>query len=101
MTFHSIERLGPPFLSVSELGLVIQRDGELLVRNSEVKLLFFLQAACVQEIEGVGIFPMKAGDICVVPRTCRQHYRKAKASDSARIHVLKISFGIPPLPASG
>lgn len=99
MTFHSIERLGRPFASVSELGLVIPRGGELLVPNAEAKLLFFLQAECVQEIEGVGVFPMKAGDICVVPRTCRQHYRQARPADSARIHVLKIALSVPPLPA--
>lgn len=54
MIFHSIERLGAPFASVSELGLVIAHDSELLVRNDERKLLFFLQADCEQEIEGFG-----------------------------------------------
>jgi hypothetical protein len=101
MIFHSIERLGAPFASVSELGLVIPQDGELLVRNAEVKLLFFLQADCLQEIEGVGTFPVKTGDICVVPRTCLQHYRQIAAKDSARLHVLKISLSPPPLPALG
>ena len=100
MTFNSIERLGLPFASVSELGLVIPSGGELLVRNSEVKLLFFIQAECQQKVEGSGIFQIKAGDICVVPRTCRQHYCKVKPGDSARIHVLKISFAIAPLPVS-
>ncbi|MBC7369312.1 MAG: helix-turn-helix transcriptional regulator [Undibacterium sp.] len=101
MTFHSIERLGHPFASVSELGLVIPRDSEMLVRNPEVKLLFFLQAECEQEIDGVGRFPMKAGDICVVPRLCLQHYRLVRPRDLPRIHVLKISLGLPPLPAPG
>lgn len=101
MIFHSIERLGTPFTSVSELGLVIAQGGELLVRNAEVKLLFFLQADCAQEIEGVGTFPVKTGDICVVPRICRQHYRQTAAKDSSRIHVLKISLSPPPLPARG
>jgi AraC-like DNA-binding protein len=101
MIFHSIERLGAPFASVSELGLVIPQDGEMLVRNAEVKLLFFLQADCLQEIEGVGTFPVKTGDICVVPRTCLQHYRQIAAKDSARLHVLKISLSPPPLPALG
>ena len=73
-------------------------QSRLLVR---VKLLFFIQAACVQEIDAVGTFPMKAGDICVVPRTCRQHYRRTKIGDSARIHVLKISLRVPALPAPG
>jgi AraC-like DNA-binding protein len=99
MIFHSIERLGPPFTSVSELGLVIAHAGEMLVRNDEVKLLFFLQADCEQEIEGFGTFPVKTGDICVVPRICRQHYRQVAAKDSARVHVLKISLSPPPLPA--
>ena len=101
MIFHSIERLGAPFASVSELGLVIANDSELLVRNDEMKLLFFLQADCEQEIEGFGTFPVRTGDICVVPRTCRQHYRQTGAKDSARIHALKISFSLPPLPAPG
>jgi len=101
MIFHSIEQLGRPFLSVSELGLVIPRPGELLVKNEEVKLLFFLQADCVQEIEGCGKFTMQAGDICVVPRSCRQHYRLAEARHSPRLHVLKISLKLPPLPAPG
>jgi len=101
MIFHSIERLGTPFTSVSELGLVIAHAGEMLVRNDEMKLLFFLQADCEQEIEGFGAFPVKTGDICVVPRTCRQHYRQTGAKDSARIHVLKISLSPPTLPAPG
>jgi len=101
MIFHSIERLGSPFASVSELGLVIAHAGEMLVRNDEVKLLFFLQADCEQEIEGFGTFPVKTGDICVVPRICRQHYRQVAAKDSARVHVLKISLSPPPLPAFG
>jgi AraC-like DNA-binding protein len=86
---------------VSELGLVIARDGEFLVRNAEVKLLFYLQVDCLQEIDGVGSFTMKSGDICVVPRTCRQHYRLEKTSHSTRIHALKISFNVPPLSAPG
>ena len=101
MIFHSTERLGPPFTSASELGLVIAQGGELLVRNAEVKLLFFLQADCEQEIEGVGAFPVKTGDITVVPRTCVQRYRQVAARDSARLHVLKISLSPPPLPALG
>ena len=101
MIFHSIERLGPPFTSVSELGIVIAHEGELLVHNDETKLLFFLQADCEQTIEGVGAFPMKTGDICVVPRTCIQRYRQTSAKDSARLHVLKISLSPPPLPAPG
>jgi AraC-like DNA-binding protein len=101
MIFHSIEQLGKPFVSVSELGLVIPRHGELLVNNNEVKVLFFIQADCNQEIEAFGTFPVKAGDICVVPRTCRQHYRQAGPGQSERIHVLKISLKLPPLPAPG
>jgi len=101
MTFHSIERLGRPFVSVSELGLVIPKESAMLVRNDEVKLLFFLQADCRQEIEGVGAFTMKTGDICVVPCICRQHYRQNGTPNSARIHVLKISLSLPPLPAPG
>jgi AraC-like DNA-binding protein len=101
MIFHSIERLGAPFASVSELGLVIPQDGEMLVRNTEVKLLFFIQSHCVQEIDGLGTFLVKTGDICVVPRTCLQHYRQIAAKDSARLHVLKISLSPPPLPALG
>jgi len=101
MIFHSIERLGAPFTKVSELGLVIAHGGEMLVCNEEVKLLFFLQADCEQEIEGYGAFPVKTGDICVVPRICRQHYRQTGAKDSARLHVLVISFSPPPLPALG
>lgn len=101
MIFHSIERLGPPFTSVSELGLVIAHSGEMVVRNDEMKLLFFLQADCEQEIEGFGTFPVKTGDICVVPRICQQHYRQVAAKDSARVHVLKISLSPPPLPALG
>jgi AraC-like DNA-binding protein len=101
MIFHSIERLGAPFTSVSELGLVIADGSELLVRNTETKLLFFLQADCEQEIEGVGVFPVKTGDICVVPRRCIQHYRQTTAKDSARIHVLKMFLSPPALPAPG
>ncbi len=101
MTFHSIEQLGRPFASVSELGLVIPKQSALHVRNDEVKLLFFLQADCRQEIDGVGAFAMKGGDICVVPRACRQHYLQTNAPNSARLHVLKISLSLPPLPAPG
>ncbi len=97
MMFHSIERLGRPFTSVSEIGLVIPRDGEVAVTNAEVKLLFYLQINCRHEIEHVGSFAMQAGDIFVVPRHCRQHYRRDQAGQSARIHALKISFSIPAL----
>jgi len=101
MTFHSIEQLGPPFVGVSELGLVIAQEKGLLVRNAEMKLLFFLQADCQQEIEGFGTFAMQTGDICVVPRNCRQLYRLNGAPDSARLHVLKLSLSLPALPAPG
>lgn len=101
MTFHSIERLGAPFVSVSELGLVIPVGGEILVPNTEMKLLFFLQADCVQEIDHAGIFAVKTGDIFVLPRICRQHYRLGERGGAARIHALKIVLGLPPLPGPG
>ncbi len=101
MTFHSIERLGRPFVSVSELGLVIPQHGEILVNNPEVKILFFLHADCVQEIDQGGIFPIRTGDILIIPRVCRQHYRNVSVQGSPRIHVLKLSLNTPPLPPPG
>lgn len=101
MTFHSIERLGAPFSTVSELGFVIPDDSDVTVQNPERKLLFFLQADCTGEIEGFGVFPVKTGDILVVPRRCVQHYRVTRAGESAKVHALKIAFALPPLAPAG
>jgi AraC-like DNA-binding protein len=101
MTFHSIERLGPPFASVSELGFAIPVKGEVTVNNPERKLLFFLQANCTQEVDGEGVFPMRTNDIVVVPRRCVQHYRITAKSQSPHVHALKIAFTVPPLAAHG
>ena len=101
MTFHSIERLGAPFLAVSEVGFVIPSSGDVTVHNPERKLLFFLQAECTGEIENFGVFPVRTGDILVVPRRCVQHYRGGGRGESPKVHAVKISFSMPPLAASG
>lgn len=99
MTFHSVERLGAPFLSVSELGVVIPTGGEVSFTNREHKLLFYLQGDCSGEVEGVGRFPVRAGDVLVVPCRCTQRYRVDDPRQSPRMHLLKIAFALPPLPA--
>jgi AraC-like DNA-binding protein len=97
MTFHSIERLGAPFSSVSELGFVIPDGGEVAVHNVERKILFYLQADATMEIEQVGTFRVRTGDIVVIPCRCEQHIRVTERGQSAKAHVLKIAFAIPPL----
>lgn len=101
MTFNSIERLGAPFLAVSEVGFVIPSGGDVTVHNPERKLLFFLQANCSGEIEGFGSFSVRTGDILVVPRRCIQHYRGDRHGESPKVHALKISFSLPALAAVG
>jgi AraC-like DNA-binding protein len=101
MTFHSIERLGPPFSAVAELGFTIPNAGEVTVDNRERKLVFFLQADCVQQIEGMGEFAVGTGDVLVVPTACVQRYRMKPAKGSVKVHALKIGFVLPALPASG
>lgn len=101
MTFHSIERLGAPFSGVSELGFVIPTNGDVTVQNSRRKLLFFLQADCTCEIENFGTFPVKTGDILVVPRRCVQHYRTLRPRGSPKVHAFVIAFDLPPLPLPG
>jgi AraC-like DNA-binding protein len=96
MTFNSIERLGPPFYSVSEVGFVIPPDGSVDVNNRENKLLFFLEADCVLTISDAGEFPVRAGDITVVPRRCVQRYLPGGRGQSARVHALKIAFSLAP-----
>ncbi|MBM3874483.1 MAG: helix-turn-helix domain-containing protein [Verrucomicrobia bacterium] len=97
MTFHSVERLGAPFSAVSELGVVIPADGEVSFLNQERKLLFYLQGNCTGAIDGVGSFPIQAGDVLVVPCRCRQRYRMDRPRQSPRLHLLKIAFALPPL----
>jgi AraC-like DNA-binding protein len=98
MTFNSIERLGRPFRSVSEVGLAIPADGEAVVRNPEFKVLFFLQGDCAQEIGQEGTYATKAGDIFVIPRRCEQRYRRLPERRAAQhVHALKISFDLPPV----
>jgi AraC-like DNA-binding protein len=101
MTFHSIEQLRPPFASVSELGFVIPRGGDITLRNQEWKILFFLQANFTEEIEGVGTFGVKTGDVLVVPCRCVQHHRVDRPGQSPKVHLLKIAFALPPLPPPG
>lgn len=101
MTFHSIERLGAPFAGVAELGFAIPDGGEIVVENRERKLIFFLQADCVQQLDGLGEFAVKTGDVLVVPRICVQRYRTKMKSGSPKVHALKISFGLPALAVSG
>src|SRR5688500_9391147 len=97
MTFHSIERLGSPFAAVAELGFAIPPDGDVVVDNREQKLVFFLQADCAQEIDGVGAFGVQTGDVLVVPRVCVQRYRLRTPRSSSKVHALKISFALPAL----
>lgn len=99
MTFHSIERLGSPFSTVSELGFVIPEGGDVTVQNPERKLLFFLQANCTGEIDDFGSFPVRTGDILIVPRRCVQHYRVGRAGENPKVHALKIAFNFPLLAA--
>ncbi len=101
MTFHSIERLGAPFAAVSELGFVIPDGGEVSVDNIERKILFYLQADAVMEIEKVGAFRIRTGDIVVIPCRCMQHTRVVERGQSPKGHVLKIAFALPPLAAPG
>jgi len=101
MTFHSIERLGPPFASLSELGFVIPVEGEVALRNEERKILFYLQADAMLEVESVGTFRIQSGDIVVVPCRCAQHTRIMQRGQSAKVHVLKVVFTIPPLADPG
>ena len=101
MTFHSIERLGAPFGAVAELGFSIPSGGEVTVDNHEQKIVFFLQADCRQEIEGLGEFGVRTGDVLVVPMACVQRYRLKAARGSPKVHALKISFSLPALPANG
>lgn len=98
MTFHSVERLGAPFLAVSELGVVIPAGGEVSFVNREHKVLFYLQGDCLGEVEGVGRFPVRAGDVLVVPCRCTQRYRLEHPRQSPRLHLLKVTFALPPLP---
>lgn len=100
MTFHSIERLGAPYASVSELGFVIPKGGEIHLVNVEHKVVFYLQARCTLLIEGEGEYAIEAGDVVVVPRHCVQRYR-AGAGGVAQLHALKILFSLPPLPGKG
>ena len=97
MTFHSIERLGSPFLGVSELGFTIPLDGGLILQNPERKLIFFLQADCTADVEGAGTFQVRSGDALVVPCRCVQRYRIAQSGQSNKVHALKIAFNLPPL----
>lgn len=101
MTFHSIERLGPPFHSVSEVGLVIPRNGVTDVHNVEYKLLFFLEADCLMGIPGFGEFHVRKGDICCLPRRCLQRYWVSGRPHVSRVHAVKIMFSLPLLPAPG
>ena len=101
MTFHSIERLGAPFAAVSELGFVIPDGGEVSVDNIERKILFYLQADAVMEIDKVGSFRIRTGDIVVIPCRCVQHTRVVERGQSPKGHVLKIAFALPPLAAPG
>ena len=100
MTFHSIERLGPPYAAVSELGLVIPKGGEINLTNVEHKVVFYLQARCTLSIDGEGEYAVEAGDVAVVPRCCLQRYRM-RPGGTPQLHALKILFSLPPLLAKG
>lgn len=101
MTFHSIERLGAPFAAVSELGFVIPEGGEVTLHNVERKILFYLQADAVMEIDKVGEFRLRTGDVLVIPCRCVQHTRLTERGQSPKGHVLKIAFALPPLAPPG
>jgi len=101
MTFHSIERLGPPFHSVSEYCVVIPKEGELIIPNKEWKILFFLQANCLLEIDQSTTLQIKSGDILIVPQRCLQHYRLTKENGNPRLHLFKILLVFPALPDAG
>ncbi|MBE7540430.1 MAG: helix-turn-helix domain-containing protein [Opitutaceae bacterium] len=100
MTFHSVERLGAPYASVSEVGFVIPTGSEINLSNVEHKIVFYLKARCRLVIEGEGEFAVEAGDVLVVPRRCVQRYRAGQGG-AAQLHALKILFSLPPLPAKG
>lgn len=97
MTFHSLERLGAPFTSVSEVGFVIPTHGHVVLHNAERKILFYLQADATLEVEQVGTFRVRTGDIVVVPCRCIQRTCVTERGQSAKVHALKIAFTVPPL----
>lgn len=101
MTFHSIERLGAPFSSVSELGFVIPEGGEVTVHNAGRKILFYLQADATMEIDQLGVYRVRTGDVFVIPCRCEQHIRITERGQSAKVHALKIAFAMPPLAGPG
>lgn len=97
MTFNSIERLGVPFAGVSEVGFTIPAGGDVALRNPERKIVFFLQASCLAEIDGIGRYEIRSGDVLVVPNACTQRYVANRRGHLPKVHALKIAFSLPPL----
>ena len=90
--FHSVERIGAPFLAVDEQLFVVPARGHI-VTNHHLKLLFALRGVCRHEIAGeTGLareVEFSEGDILILPRPCRQIYRPL-GDEAARFHALRL-----------
>ncbi len=98
---HAVQPAGVPVISVDEQFLFVPPTGNLVINRAR-KLLFFFEADCLHSVDGMTDFTRKlsAGDILVLPHSCRQIYRPP-ASETTRVHALRMVFDpeiIAPLP---
>jgi AraC-like DNA-binding protein len=108
VAFHSVERLGSPFLDVNEYVTPTPPDGQGPY-NTLRKIIFVRDGGpCRHEVrDGSGRLhassDVEPGDILVVPHLCQQRYLPPVSApmSGVRVHAVRLAFDptvAPPLP---
>lgn len=104
VAFHSVEKIGSPFLAVDEYVFPIPPSGHV-VHNRVRKFLFLFEGSCRHEVGSADrtfhSVLVASGDILLVPHTCQQRYVPLDVGATARIHALRLAFDpdtLAPLP---
>ncbi len=74
---HRITSPRPPVQDVSEQVMALPVSGGIPLHNASFKIVYFLGGAARLRVDGEENYLLSAGDVMVLPRPCRQEYRRA------------------------
>lgn len=100
-SFHTLDRLDPPFSLVDERVISVPAGASLVTNNSDFKMIAYFEGGFDMVIDGMDRFSIQSGDIMVIPRACRQVYYPHRVKAEARLHVCRIVFDRDCLRQSG
>ncbi len=81
-----------PVQDVSEQVMALPVSGAIPLRNTSFKIVYFLGGAARLRVDGEETYDLAAGDIMVLPRACRQEYRRA-GEEVAHVLIFRLAPG--------